>query len=194
MPFLNAILCWQWQGWGSCLPPSPREQQHRAIAPELNWGTLPCPICPGSSSSAPWLCCWEQLPAPGPGELLKQLVSGGTNSSGWHTMLLRSWLPGDRSQLFAEQRLSCFPSPNLQAMLSSSSWQPHQQENNQARLKWDTESQKHNTHYCRMRFPPYFLIFTLTRASSLIITGRDLLVVTSSAEAGQENRWFLQMR
>lgn len=36
-----------------------------------------------------------------------------------------------------------------------------------------------------MCFPAYFLIFTLRKASSLIITGRDLSVVTSSAEVGQ---------
>lgn len=90
-------------------------------------------------------------------------------------------LPGDRSQLLAEQ----LSQPKPAATLSSSSWQPHPQENNQARLKGDTESQKHNSHYYRMCFPPYFLIFTLSRASSLIITGRDLSVVTSSAEAGQ---------
>lgn len=77
----------------------------------------------------------------------------------------------------AEQLSQPKPAP----MLSSSSWQPHQQENNQARLKLDTESQKHNIHYYRMCFPAYFLIFTLTRAISL----RDLSVVASSAEVGQ---------
>lgn len=166
------------EGWGSCLPPIPREHQHLSIAPELNWGTLPCPISPGTSSSAPWLHCWEQLP--GPGELLKQLLSEVTTALGDTYSA-----PGGQEPAAGRAKEEQLSQPWPATMLSSSSWQPHQQDNSEARLKWGTESQKHNTHYYRVCFPPYFLIFTLTRASSLIITGHDPSVATSSAEAAQ---------
>lgn len=172
----NSMLTVVGVGELPALQSSPSEHRHRAIAPELNWGTLPCPICPGTSSSAPWPHCWEQLPAPGPGSSLNSLLVEVTTALGDTQNAPGVLAPGGQ-ELFAEWRLSSCLSPNLQQWWAPV---PGNLSNRRTIRQGLNETLNHkntNTHYYRMCFPPYFLIITLTRANGLVITGRDFSVV-----------------